>query len=114
MDREGWVVKKEVLAAIFKTKTRDEWCEVMEGTDVCFAPVLSIWEAPDHPHNKTRETFVEVDGITQPAPAPRFSRTTPEISHGARTAGQDTESVLLESGFDEAEVAELTKSAVIA
>lgn len=114
MDRDGWVAKRDVLTAIFKTKTRDEWCEIMEGTDVCFAPVLSIWEAPDHPHNRARETFVEVDGLTQPAPAPRFSRTEPEISHGARTAGQDTQNVLLDNGFSEAEVAELTETAVIA
>ena len=60
------------MPTIFKTKTRDEWCEIMEGTDVCFAPVLSLGEAPQHPHNVHRQTFVELDGVVQPAPAPRF------------------------------------------
>ena len=67
------------MAAIFKQKTRDEWCEIMEGTDVCFAPVLSLTEAPEHPHNQHRGTFVEVAGIVQPGPAPRFSRTPGEV-----------------------------------
>jgi alpha-methylacyl-CoA racemase len=60
---------------VFKTKTRDEWCAIMEGTDVCFAPVLSLSEAPKHPHMAERKIFVDVDGVVQPAPAPRFSRT---------------------------------------
>ncbi|MFM8355203.1 MAG: CoA transferase, partial [Gammaproteobacteria bacterium] len=60
----------------------------MEGTDVCFAPVLSIWEAPNHPHNKSRNTFVDVDGMMQPAPSPRFSRTVPAIAHSAHAPGQ--------------------------
>ena len=60
---------------MFATKTRDEWCAVMEHTDVCFAPVLTMSEAAEHPHNVQRGTFVEIDGVTQPAPAPRFSRT---------------------------------------
>ncbi|MHB1854398.1 MAG: CaiB/BaiF CoA transferase family protein, partial [Acidimicrobiales bacterium] len=73
MDRSRWPVLKDRLAGVFKTKTRDEWCELMEGTDVCFAPVLAPSEAPDHPHNVARGTFVEVAGIRQPGPAPRFS-----------------------------------------
>ena len=68
---------KESLAAVIKTKTRDEWDAIMLGSDVCYAPVLSLAEAPKHPHNVARETFVEIDGVTQPAPAPRFSRTPP-------------------------------------
>jgi alpha-methylacyl-CoA racemase len=63
------------MVEVFKTKTRAEWCAIMEGTDVCFAPVLSLSEAPKHPHMAERKIFVDVDGITQPAPAPRFSRT---------------------------------------
>ncbi len=79
MDREAWPALKDKIAAVIKTKTRDEWDALMLGTDVCYAPVLSLGEAPQHPHNVARKTFVEVDGVTQPAPAPRFSRTAPEV-----------------------------------
>ena len=75
MDCEAWPALKQKLAETFKTKTRDEWCTIMEGTDVCFAPVLSLSEAPHHPHMAARKTFVERHGAIQPAPAPRFSRT---------------------------------------
>jgi alpha-methylacyl-CoA racemase len=75
MDRSTWPALRQRLAEIFCTKTRDEWCRIMEGTDVCFAPVLTIAEAPSHPHMAARKTFVERHGVTQPAPAPRFSRT---------------------------------------
>ncbi len=75
MERAAWPSLKQKLAAIFKTKTREEWCRIMEGTDVCFAPVLTLTEAPRHPHMMARKTFVQRHGITQPAPAPRFSRT---------------------------------------
>ena len=75
MDRKAWPALKAKLAEIFKGKTRDEWCKVMEGTDICFAPVLTMAEAPKHPHMVAREVFVERHGVTQPAPAPRFSRT---------------------------------------
>jgi alpha-methylacyl-CoA racemase len=78
MDRSAWPALKEKLAAVIKTKTRDEWDAIMLGSDVCYAPVLSLSEAPKHPHNVARQTFVEVGGVTQPAPAPRFSRTVPE------------------------------------
>jgi alpha-methylacyl-CoA racemase len=75
MDAKGWPALSEKMAAVFKTKTRDEWCALLEGTDVCFAPVLDWNEAAAHPHNVARGTFVEVEGIMQPAPAPRFSAT---------------------------------------
>jgi alpha-methylacyl-CoA racemase len=75
MDPESWPTSKAKLTAVFKTKTREEWCRIMEGTDVCFAPVLTMTEAPLHPHMATRKTFVQRHGVTQPAPAPRFSRT---------------------------------------
>jgi alpha-methylacyl-CoA racemase len=78
MDRSAWPALKEKLAAVIKTKTRDEWDAIMLGSDVCYAPVLSLAEAPKHPHNVARKTFVEIGGVTQPAPAPRFSRTVPE------------------------------------
>jgi alpha-methylacyl-CoA racemase len=75
MDSRAWPALKAKLAAIFATRTRDEWCEIMEGTDICFAPVLAMGEAPAHPHNVARGTFIEVGGHTQPAPAPRYSGT---------------------------------------
>ena len=75
MDRKAWPALKEKLTEVFKSKTRDEWCAVMEGTDVCFAPILTMAEAPKHPHMAARKIFVERHGVTQPAPAPRFSRT---------------------------------------
>jgi alpha-methylacyl-CoA racemase len=75
MDRAAWPTLRQELAEVFKTKTREEWCKIMEGTDVCFAPVLTMAEAPLHPHVAAREIFVNRHGVTQPAPAPRFSRT---------------------------------------
>jgi alpha-methylacyl-CoA racemase len=75
MDRNVWPALRDKLARVFKSKTRDDWCSIMEGTDICFAPVLSMAEAPTHPHMAARSVFVERYGITQPAPAPRFSRT---------------------------------------
>ena len=113
MDSDQWVEFKGELADIFKTKTRDEWCEIMEGTDVCFAPVLSVFEAPNHPHNRHRKTFVEVDGVTQPAPSPRFSRTQAEISHAAVAPGNDSESVLADVGFEADQIAALRSRNVI-
>ncbi|GAB3398890.1 CoA transferase [Massilia agilis] len=73
--QRDWPRLKDKFAALFKTRTRDEWCKLLEGSDACFAPVLDMAEAPDHPHNRERGTFMQVDGVTQPAPAPRFSRT---------------------------------------
>ena len=113
MDAGQWVGYKEELAAVFKTKTRDEWCEIMEGSDVCFAPVLSILEAPQHPHNKHRSTFVEVDGVVQPAPAPRFSRTAAAISHPARIPGEDTLGVLADIGLAAEDIGALQERGVV-
>ena len=114
MDAAQWPALKAELTRVFKTKTRDEWCELMEGTDVCFAPVLSIFEAPEHPHNKARGTFVEVDGLVQHAPTPRFSRTQAQVSHGARVPGEDTQAVLNDFGFSDDEIATLRSQSVIA
>ena len=114
MDRSGWPKLKERLAAIFKTRTRDEWCEVMEGTDVCFAPVLSLAEAPEHPHMKARNTFVEVEGVRQPGPAPRFSRTPGVIERPPAHAGEHTDEALADWGFPSGDVAQLRKSGAIA
>ena len=113
MDAAQWDGFKEELAAVFKTKTRDEWCAIMEGSDVCFAPVLSILEAPQHPHNRHRATFVEVDGVVQPAPAPRFSRTKAEISHAARAPGEDTRDVLADVGFSAEKIEALETQGVV-
>jgi alpha-methylacyl-CoA racemase len=114
MDRTQWPALKEKIAAIFRTKTRDEWCSIMEGTDTCFAPVLSLKEAPNHPHNVHRKTFVEVEGIAQPAPAPRFSRTPGSIRRPPVTAGADTDVVLADFGFDEGEISKLRESGAVA
>jgi alpha-methylacyl-CoA racemase len=99
LDATRWPVLKTKLIDIFKRKTRDEWCAIMEGTDVCFAPVLSMLEAPEHPHNKDRGTFLTIDGVLQPAPAPRFSRTAPEVAHPPHTFGSDTTAVLESIGY---------------
>jgi alpha-methylacyl-CoA racemase len=85
MDRTAWPTLKQKLAIVFKSKTRDEWCKIMEGTDVCFAPVLTMTEAPMHPHMAARKIFVNRAGVTQPAPAPRFSRTPSAIRETAAT-----------------------------
>ena len=98
-DQTKWPAFKARLTEIFKTKTRDEWCRIMEGTDVCFAPVLSLDEAKNHPQSKTRNTFIELDGVLQPAPAPRFSRTTPDTPNPPPKVGEDTEAVLADFGF---------------
>ena len=114
MDPAKWPELKEELKRVFLMKTQDEWCDIMEGSDVCFAPVLSIFESPHHPHIKARKTFVEVEDVIQPAPAPRFSRTAPEISHGPRNAGEDTASVLFDWGFTKDEISILQKDGAIA
>ena len=112
-DQTQWPQMKDKLTAIFKQKTQAQWCEVMEGTDVCFAPVLSFVDAPAHPANVARNTYIEVEGVTQPAPAPRFSRTPGEVAHGVRGAGEDTAAVLSAMGFGEQEIAGLKQSGVI-
>jgi len=113
MDRDRWSGFKDELEDVFKTKTRGEWCEIMEGTDVCFAPVLSVFEAPTHPHNVHRGTFIEVDGVVQPSPSPRFSRTTAEILHAARAPGEDSTEVLSSIGFAQDELDALREQGVI-
>lgn len=102
MNRAKWPELKLRLQAIFKTRSRDAWCALFEGSQVCFAPVLSLAEAPAHPHNAERGAFVQVDGVTQPAPLPRFSRTPAQIRHGAKPAGADGAAALDEWGVDPA------------
>ncbi len=113
-DRAGWAETKARLAAIFRARTRDEWCAIMEGTDVCFAPVLSMGEAPEHPHNQARGTFVEVAGARQPGPAPRFSRTRPAIARPPAWPGEHTDEALVDWGVSPAEVAKLREVKAIA
>jgi alpha-methylacyl-CoA racemase len=114
MDRPQWPSMKKRLAEVFRGKTRDEWCALMEGTDVCFAPVLSMDEAPSHPHNAARHTFTEVAGVRQPAPAPRFSRTPGEISRPPAHPGQHTQEALNNWGFSLGEIARLRAAGIIA
>lgn len=115
MDKARWPELKQALTDIFLTRTRDEWCQVMEGTDICFAPVLSMEEAARHPHNVQRSTFVEVAGITQPAPAPRFERTSAEIQRPPAHTGQHTDEVLAEwLGADAERIAELRGRGTVA
>ncbi len=113
MDASLWPRLKEKLALLIKTKTRDEWCELMEGSDVCFAPVLDMDEAPRHSHNRERSTFIEIDGVTQPAPAPRFSRTSPETPTPPDRVGQHTQEVLSEWGLSASEIEELKSKGAI-
>ncbi|HVM52606.1 MAG TPA: CaiB/BaiF CoA-transferase family protein [Acidimicrobiales bacterium] len=113
MDRSQWPALKEKIAAVFKTRTRDEWNGIMEHTDVCYAPVLSFDEAYQHPHNIARGTFKEVAGIVQPGPSPRFSRTPGEIQGPAAHAGQHTDDVLAGFGFDASEIAKLREAGAV-
>jgi alpha-methylacyl-CoA racemase len=94
MDQRQWPELKRRVAAVIGTRTRAEWTQRMQGTDICFAPVLDMEEAPQHPHNLARGTFIDIDGVTQPAPAPRFSRTVPEVRHGAGQPSLPIELVL--------------------
>lgn len=100
MNQEKWPDLRRRLAAIFATQTRDEWCEQFAGTDVCFAPVLSLAEAPKHPQNVERGAFVTIDGVIQPAPLPRFSATAAKIQHGPEPAGTGGEQALADWGID--------------
>jgi len=112
-DESKWDELTAELERVFKTKTRDEWCDIMEGSDVCFAPVLSLAEAPYHPHMQARNTFIDVDGIKQPAPAPRFSRTPGEVRHGTHKPGVDSVEILGNWGFSVAEIDSLKTGGVI-
>ncbi|MCP3989077.1 MAG: CoA transferase [Actinomycetia bacterium] len=114
MDRTQWPAMKQRVGAIFASKTRDEWSEIMEHSDVCFAPVLSLEEAADHPHNVERGTFVDAFGLTQSAPAPRFSRTEPAIDRPAPHPGQHTDEVLAEAGLEGDDIEKLRQTGAVA
>ncbi|MBU0995659.1 MAG: CoA transferase [Proteobacteria bacterium] len=113
LDMSKWPLLKKKTAEIFKRKTRDAWCKIMEGTDICFAPVLSFEEAINHPHNKKREVFVNIDGAIQPAPAPRFSRTKPDNPKAAPEPGADNDSALVDWGFTAEDIQMLKEKDVL-
>lgn len=108
-----WPELKGKFAAIFKSKSRSEWCNLMEGTDVCFAPVLDMDEAPHHPHNQARKTFIEIDSVIHPAPVPRFSRTAPEIQGPPVTPGAFLPETMLGWGLTKDDIDLLIANSVI-
>ena len=113
MNRDDWPKLREKLAAVLATKTRDEWDEIMLGTDICYAPILNFDEAVAHPHNQARNTFVASADIVQAAPAPRFSRTEPELPEPPVAPGEHSEEVLASIGLDAAAIAELKSSGAV-
>lgn len=113
MNPVEWPKLKEHLKEVFKAKTRDEWCEIMEGTDICFAPVLDYNEAPSHPHNQARETYIELGGFKQPNIAPRFSVSVPDKPVAGTAEGSDTDTVLGDFGFDDAAISAMRERGVI-
>ena len=112
MNKEKWNEYKAKFTKVFLSKTRDEWCEIMEGTDICFAPVLSMDEAINHPHNKERNSFSTIDEVTQPSPAPLFSETPSKIKHLQNPIGRDTKEILDSIGWTE-QIDDLISSNVI-
>ncbi len=113
-DKASWGPMKFRMAALMRSRTRDEWCALLEHTDVCFAPVLSVDEAPHHPHNRARGTFVDVGGVVQPGPAPRFSRTTPGVPAPPAAPGAQTDEILADLGYGAPEAASLRHSGAVA
>jgi alpha-methylacyl-CoA racemase len=112
-DRSGWPELRRRFAETIAGKTRDEWESIFEGSDACVAPVLSLGEVAQHPHNAARGTFVERDGVLQPSPAPRFTRTVPEMGAAPRPVGADTEAVLADFGFSQPEIGRLRDAGVV-
>jgi alpha-methylacyl-CoA racemase len=112
-DRDNWPTLRDTFGAAFATRPRDEWREVFETTDACVAPVLSPWEAATHPHAVARGSFTDVAGTTQPAPAPRFSRTPGGVRSPAPRPGQHTDAALRETGLDDTEIAALRRDGVV-
>ncbi len=111
-DRSTWPQAREVLAARFRERTRDEWAAVFEGTDACVAPVLTLDEAVEHEHHRARGTFVDVAGVVQPGPAPRFSRTPGRVQRPPAIPGEHTDEVLVDWGFEPDEVERLRRAGV--
>jgi len=113
-EKDKWPLYKQRIAERIRTKTRDEWCGIMEGTDVCFAPVLDMNEAMDYPHNQARDNYIEIDGVRQSAPAPRFSRTVSAVESGPCALGAETGTILAEAGFSQQDIATLKAAGAIA
>ncbi|MAG55409.1 MAG: carnitine dehydratase [Planctomycetes bacterium] len=114
MDKSGWPLLKARFETLFKTRTRDQWCGLLDGSDVCFAPVLALSEVKDHPHIQHRQTVVERNGLVQPAPSPRFGRTEPALGRPPAHPGQHTDDVLTSFGFPSAEIARLRDAKAVA
>ena len=112
-NQDRWPEFADKLQEIFLTRTRDEWCEIFDSSDACFAPVLSLMEATQHPHAQARDAYASIDGVIQPAPAPRFSRTPAEIQSPPPEPGQHTEEILLDWGFSGERIAELLADNII-
>lgn len=112
-DPRTWQEGADVFTELFKTRTRDQWCELLEGTEVCFAPILELSEVPEHAQNSQRDAYIEVDGYLQPAPAPRLSRTPSAVEHGQRQRGEDTIEVLKQVGYSEIEIKNLKDQSII-
>jgi alpha-methylacyl-CoA racemase len=112
-DTSQWPRRRKLLEQAFRTRPRDAWSAVFEGTDACAAPVLNWDEAPAHPHNRNRETFVEISGVVQPAPAPRFSRTPCGLPTPPQTVGQETDEILVDWGIPQSQLAHLKESGAI-
>ena len=115
MDMEEWPTLRQKFTEIFATKTRDEWTEIFDNTDACVTPVMNIWEAPNHPHNKDREYFIDTErGVTEPGPAPRLSRTPASPPNTAQPdIGGDSVKVLKEAGYSDTEIQELNSTGAI-
>lgn len=112
-DQSQWPLLRDKLTALFKTRTRDQWCDLLEGSDTCFAPVLSMAEAPDHPHNAHRQTFLTVGGVRQPAPAPRFSATPAVAPSAPIPPAQSTRAVLQDLGYTPGEISKLESEGAV-
>jgi alpha-methylacyl-CoA racemase len=114
LDRDRWPEMRARFCEVFKSRTRDEWTDIFDGTDACVAPVLGLGEAARHPHVAARGGFVDVGGLTQPAPAPRFSRTAPETPAAPVRAGEHTDAVLTELGLSPEQITGLREGGAIA
>ena len=112
-DQSQWSDNQKVFAEVFKTKTREQWCELLDNSDACLTPILDLDEAPKHPHNQARNAYVEVDDKLQPAPAPRFSRTPSEVKHGQHALGEDTRSVLTALGYSDDKINDMKSSGIV-
>ena len=110
---EQWPQQTLELTRVFKTKTQSEWCDIMQGSDVCFAPILNLEEAPSHPHNIDRQTYIDVAGMTQPAPAPRFSRTPSTVRFESQAVGRQTIDILKSAGVSNTEIEKLIDDRVV-